>query len=245
MSKRERKAAEGGGGDANAWMVTFSDLLMLMLTFFVLLLTMASMDDKDLEEIRRPGLYPEESDATGSALPRNVEDVMEPTFSEAMREAVRELESGSEHPALDALEEIFLDDVLRGRAWLRRLPGALAVEIDGAVAFRPGSDELDEGSRSLLRLIGEAVEPLGVQMNAEAFVSEGTFAADSDEAWDLALRRADRAVRVLSEVVPAERLRMMGLGYAAGRDELTFSRRGDILRVSILTREPATPAGTI
>ena len=37
--------------DPNAWMVTFGDLIMLLLTFFVLLLTMKSMDNKALKEI--------------------------------------------------------------------------------------------------------------------------------------------------------------------------------------------------
>ena len=36
--------------DPNAWMVTFSDLVMLLLTFFVMLLTMSSMDAKKLKE---------------------------------------------------------------------------------------------------------------------------------------------------------------------------------------------------
>jgi len=37
--------------DANAWMVTFADLVMLLLTFFVLLLTMSSMDSKKLKNL--------------------------------------------------------------------------------------------------------------------------------------------------------------------------------------------------
>lgn len=37
--------------DPNAWMVTFADLVMLLLTFFVLLLTMSSMDAKKLENL--------------------------------------------------------------------------------------------------------------------------------------------------------------------------------------------------
>ena len=41
---------EKKGLDPNAWMVTFSDLVMLLLTFFVLLLTMSSMDAKKLKE---------------------------------------------------------------------------------------------------------------------------------------------------------------------------------------------------
>jgi chemotaxis protein MotB len=35
----------------NAWMVTFADLIMLLLTFFVLLLTMSSMDTKKLKKL--------------------------------------------------------------------------------------------------------------------------------------------------------------------------------------------------
>jgi chemotaxis protein MotB len=37
--------------DPNAWMVTFADLVMLLLTFFVLLLTMSSMDTKKLKDL--------------------------------------------------------------------------------------------------------------------------------------------------------------------------------------------------
>jgi chemotaxis protein MotB len=45
MGKRNKKRAKkGGGGDA--WLVTFSDLVTLLLTFFVLLLSMSSMDKR-------------------------------------------------------------------------------------------------------------------------------------------------------------------------------------------------------
>jgi chemotaxis protein MotB len=37
--------------DPNSWMVTFADLVMLLLTFFVLLLTMSSMDQKKLKDL--------------------------------------------------------------------------------------------------------------------------------------------------------------------------------------------------
>lgn len=53
MAERQRKKGEGDKIDTNAWMVTFSDLVMLLLTFFVLLLTMSSMDQKKLREIFR------------------------------------------------------------------------------------------------------------------------------------------------------------------------------------------------
>ncbi|MBF0227453.1 MAG: OmpA family protein [Desulfobacterales bacterium] len=37
--------------DPNGWMLTFGDLITLLLTFFVLLLTMKSMDNKDVKDV--------------------------------------------------------------------------------------------------------------------------------------------------------------------------------------------------
>ncbi len=50
MAKKSQDAVKQGV-DPNAWMVTFSDLLMLLLTFFVMLLSMSSMDTKKLKSI--------------------------------------------------------------------------------------------------------------------------------------------------------------------------------------------------
>ncbi|MDY6906578.1 MAG: flagellar motor protein MotB [Thermodesulfobacteriota bacterium] len=53
MPRKNKKAAGGGGIDPNAWMATFADLLMLLLTFFVLLLTMKSMEGENLKDVVR------------------------------------------------------------------------------------------------------------------------------------------------------------------------------------------------
>jgi len=52
MGKRNHNK-EGATLNPNMWMVTFSDLLMLLLTFFVMLLTISSMDKKKLKEMFR------------------------------------------------------------------------------------------------------------------------------------------------------------------------------------------------
>lgn len=51
MRGRERQNTAEESGNSNAWMTTFADLIMLLLTFFVLLLTMSSLSREGLKEL--------------------------------------------------------------------------------------------------------------------------------------------------------------------------------------------------
>jgi chemotaxis protein MotB len=46
-----KKSNEARDIDPNGWMTTFSDLIMLLLTFFVMLLSMSSMDDLTIKKV--------------------------------------------------------------------------------------------------------------------------------------------------------------------------------------------------
>ena len=48
-SNSNRKRGDADQKDTNAWLITFSDLCTLLLTFFVLLFSLTSMDDKKLK----------------------------------------------------------------------------------------------------------------------------------------------------------------------------------------------------
>lgn len=60
-----RKKKGGGGGGGASWLVTFSDLMTLLLTFFVLLLSMASMDRPLLTKITATLNQPSPMDHAG------------------------------------------------------------------------------------------------------------------------------------------------------------------------------------
>jgi chemotaxis protein MotB len=48
---RKKKKKSGGGGGGEGWLVTFSDLITLLLTFFVLLLSMSSLDKSIVKQV--------------------------------------------------------------------------------------------------------------------------------------------------------------------------------------------------
>jgi chemotaxis protein MotB len=50
--RKRRKESEEGGGGAPEWMVTFSDCMTLLLTFFVLLLSFSSFDENIFRKLR-------------------------------------------------------------------------------------------------------------------------------------------------------------------------------------------------
>lgn len=48
---KKKQSDDGGGGGSPAWMATFSDLMNLLLCFFVLLFSMSTVDAKKFEEV--------------------------------------------------------------------------------------------------------------------------------------------------------------------------------------------------
>ncbi len=96
--------------DPNAWMVTFGDLIMLLLTFFVLLLTMKSMDSQNIKNMfvkyneslgfmkyqggvafEGSGLFGKSVFYSGPSILKKALDLLEGTMGEKQKEAGWEL----------------------------------------------------------------------------------------------------------------------------------------------------------
>ncbi len=74
---RRKKQAEDEGGGAPEWMVTFSDCMTLLLTFFVLLLSFSTFDEEVFRRVRDP--FAESIQSGGlSTIRRSRDAVIEP-----------------------------------------------------------------------------------------------------------------------------------------------------------------------
>lgn len=244
MSDEPQKAPEESI-DSTAWMATFSDLLALMLTFFVLLLTMSSMDDQKIKQLTRPGLQITNdlnaesiSVSTGLKRPKIVEkhvlDItrkVELTQTELM---------ASVH---ESTEEIVVRYDLDEKGWITRRADGVEVHVQGDFAFKKGDDRLSVRGQNMINelvLIGTAAR---MEMHVVTYVERGDGIVEREQGWDLALRRADRvASHALGKGFDSGKLQIMGYGYSAGRDEQRFLRQSELLSVTFALPKDAPAA---
>lgn len=242
-----RRRGSGGGGDANAWMSTFSDLLLLMLTFFVLLLSMSSMTQSELAAIKKDGVVSESPEA--EQMLAKVDVALSPNELAAQVKALaKELDLPMNRRRLERvrqlLQELTSASGLQGPMWVEQTPKGVLVNFDGSILFEEGSARLTERSRTFLRQFAASLRAGSQHVVTEAFVEQGEGVRGWEETWDLALRRADRTVNFLiDEGIRAKRLSIAGYGFEAGKAEMRFLRNAELIRFHLLVGPPGAEAG--
>lgn len=232
MSRRPKAAPSGG--PSNAWMATFSDLLMLMLTFFVLLLTMSSMDDKKVKSLTRDGIQMIPSSNKNSNV--QFDDVELSRVSNAIA-AMQALSVNPHATAVQGEVKLGMEDLLKASgihasAWVEVRPDGVLVNLDGGVAFEPGTATLTPAAERFVRSFAAVVKDDGLNVAVDSWVrGEGTF-LEQDNAWELSLKRSETVVnRLFKSGLSGTRTRMMGYGFEGGAQEGRLLRQPELVRI--------------
>jgi chemotaxis protein MotB len=194
------------------WLITYSDLITLLLTFFILLLSMADLD---------PQRFNEASKSLKGALglqPRSTSSqVIEPVFPSAPATNDRNSEIGSLTSFYQKLRQE-LEQSLSIEEGLRTLqPDAttLVVRLDESLLFAQGSDTLLSTAIPVLKKIGRAVKPYPIDIRIEGHSDAVEATADQrSNSWELSTSRAVSVLRyfVQERMIPIERLSAVGYG---------------------------------
>lgn len=94
MVKRKNKTESDEAGGAPEWMVTFSDCMTLLLTFFVLLLTFSSFDENVFRRLR--SIFSKSLSTVSKTVEKNRDSFTVPTQIQTLKE----VDEGSEKPTL-------------------------------------------------------------------------------------------------------------------------------------------------
>jgi chemotaxis protein MotB len=199
MAKKPKKPMAG----APLWMVTFSDMMTLLLTFFVLLLSMATLDQVkftqaagSLSDAFGVGILAS-STRTEIAPPQVVSNVpIDDDFNarvyRRMRTQLRELK-------LDRKIELVKDR------------GAVVLRVDEAILFGSGQTTLNPDADPVLRKVAELVRPLPLNVKIEGHTDD---IGDDMINWDLSVARAVSVLRFLAgnQLLPLTRISATGYG---------------------------------
>ncbi len=226
-ARRRPRYEEKSEGEVSLWLITFGDIMALMLTFFVLMYAMSSPKEDKWEEVSR-GLNREPvSSATPEwyeAGPREISigrlastDGLDLTY---LRTLLAEAIAGDQR--LSAVALIPQDD-------------CFIISLPEDLLFEPGSAKISEKGQLALFTLGGGLTRI---RNRIEVVGHTAPRAAEAKGWELSLARAASVASVLEEIGYEKSVVVRGL--AGGRYEdmpaqtpkdlrLSLSRRVDIL----------------
>lgn len=190
MSKKKKKAPILLG--APEWMVTFGDLMSLLLTFFVLLFSVSEIKDKKIFDMIRSfeNYFKVESSSAGFHL-ENFDSVQNllATFARQLPDRA----SGNEGRTEELIENPLGKDVS-----VCKVDDNLLIQIEGRVLFEEGSAEVKNDGRDLLQRLQQKLIGYPNLIRVVGHTSPLPLASTSEyqDHFDLGYARA-KAVRTI------------------------------------------------
>lgn len=232
-----RKKKKGGGGGGASWLVTFSDLMTLLLTFFVLLLSMSSMDKPLLTRIMVTTDEPSPLDHAGRGrMPDEIKLLLD-----IVQDPQTVLDKADRIKDLLFPNEILPKELSPGKLEenLRILanPEGVVIVLNEGVLFPSGGYALTVPGRQLL----SALLPFLHYSNADVNIGGHTDNMEDAQSMDNYELSGRRAISVLEyflhEKLPAPRFSISGYGPDRPLERNTTEKgRAANRRVEILVK---------
>jgi len=240
---------DDGPRGAPVWIVTFSDMISMLVTFFILLMTFSSLDAIEMFKVRDSligtrGIITNKGGPTAAEPPEV--DLM------AAMDAAR----GATHPHSRPVAELAESLVEMGQRKtpdhvaidLNQVADGLVVRFDERASFAPGSAELSSWLEAALEEIAEVLAAYPHLVLVEGFTDshfQPTPAHPTPEALGLARAAAAARVMVAGGALSPMRVQLAGAGAhrpAASGDTAVGRERNRRVELRILTLSRARQA---
>jgi len=220
------------------WMITYADLVTLLLTFFILMLSMASMDPikftKASSSIRDAlGIHsdPVHIDFSIPALPSPAITRFSPIQQQTTRKIYEKIKS-----QIDSLR--LNDDI----GLLKKSDESIVLRVNDSVLFKPGQTNISPGFDATLRTIAEIIRPLPMNLRIEGHTDDAPVPESGYSNWELSVDRSVSVLRFFTQnnLFPLDRMASVGYGQkrpaVPNKDEASraLNRRVDfVLQLNI------------
>lgn len=221
MSREKKKVIEDPKACAPAFIVTYSDMVTLLLTFFVLLLTLA---EEQTEDVRfKAGINSFRAAVTDiglSGIMFSKSSGPEFQYPKA-RYATKAGEDKPEERTVDSQSEMLRHVMLDLEKMMDISPsyilGKSKTHAITDVHFEPGSWALNNESKQYLRKYSDQIQEAFGHQSATIYIVglAGSEISPKDQ-WRISARRAQEVARFLEDTIPEETTRWQIYSWGAG-----------------------------
>lgn len=223
--KKQRQEPEKG---APKWMVTFSDMTTLLLTFFVLLISMASFDKRKMEQV-----FGVLSGSTGIMSQIGTSNMSEENIvaRKAMNENIEKTVDKLEKSLKDFVQAQNMEKMIS----IVKTDKGISIRVIDSIFFAPGSAVLLQNAQPVLTKIFDTVEYTPYFMNIEGHTDDTPIGRGALSNWDLSAARAVSVVKFfLNDGFNPARISASGYGeYHPILPNITPENRAKNRRVEI------------
>jgi len=234
---RRKKKKEGGVPE---WVVTYGDMMSLLLTFFILLVSLSEIKDEDkfkkvVDAVQEAfGITPGGGLAPSEDVPLNT--VVQQIIDVFLHKEPVKTMSQAEDPGVVGKQQT-----------VKRIREGLIFTLGGKLSFEPGSAVLKPQAKEQLAKLAEIVRGQNnkMEIRGHAAAGERGVAGEFDNLWDLSYARARSAMRYLeSRSIDPRRVRLIGCAdkepLAAGAytvEDRAVNRRIEIIVTEALMQQ--------
>ena len=223
----------GGGHNSGGnlrWLLTYADMITLLLAFFVILYAISKVDLKKYESLatslrgafNTTAPYPISTKGGGGERLLPKPDLV--------------------FQVVQQLREHLGEDLREGRVQIERTPDAIILRFQDAILFERGKAELLGGSRRILDKVAGVITNLPNPIEAEGHTDTLPIRSSQFPSnWELSAARATAVVRYLIEAQGLSPLRVAARGVGEHKplfpnDAVRGEPRNRRVEIRILTR---------
>ncbi len=203
---------------APKWVVTFGDMMSLLLVFFVLLLSFANMDITKFKELMgsiKDAFGVQREDPSSLNVPAGdgiLELSKDLSISKEQIDIAKTKESIELLKKLENLaEETGLEEEISNSA----TPDGVLMEIKGNLMFDPGEAKIKESALPLMKKIIRIIKKCPYEITVEGHTDNVPIRSQMFPSnWELSTSRAGSVVRLLLQDKTIDHTRFKAVGYA-------------------------------
>ena len=206
-----------GQRQRTGWMVTFADMMALLLTFFIIMLSYSTVDSGKYNDVMSSlgqafGTEQMASQAVSSqnagTIEREQPMLIEPVIIEDVRQP----------DVVELMQQSMADEISQGRLEVAREQGKLVIRFPEHAAFPSASANLNEKFLPVIARLAHSVSETSGEIVVSGHtddipINNGQFRSN----WDLSAARAVSVVHALLQNESIDPRRMVALGYADTR----------------------------